>query len=218
MLMKREQISVPHLVVCDKPKVLLQKRFHCLKWPRAKLGKNRMPIEIGILHDQVSADPYILSINAKLLHDMYGGMIRIKGNHSPAIRQERLNHLDCFRGRGITLDQANAGVIESLGFPRQLNIDANYHGVLVHANQVKQRRQEQDRSTAKNPSLNNKPGREPKHELMIDLEGQTGIALSGNRDRSSYPNLKNDSTGDGKHPRLLRQQYLPGWLPWYISS
>ena len=53
VLMEREWVSLPERIVSYEPVVLVQKAFHGLEWTGAKLGQDRVTVDIRILDNQV---------------------------------------------------------------------------------------------------------------------------------------------------------------------
>ena len=70
VLMKREQVVLPDLVVPHKSIFLLEEILHRLKWARAKVWQDRVIVDVGVFHHEIGADGHVVAVNAKLSRDV----------------------------------------------------------------------------------------------------------------------------------------------------
>src|SRR5262245_39566270 len=80
--MKGKQVSLPNRVVTLEAPIFLEKLLNGFKWPGPMFRRDRVPIDVGVLNDEIGANPHELAKDAQLVGDVFLRMIGIKYHHS----------------------------------------------------------------------------------------------------------------------------------------
>src|SRR6266705_3168917 len=128
--MKRQFVTLPHLVIDDKVGILLQKLTHSLIRPRPERGKDRVTIYVCVLNNYVRPNRYEILICVKFLHYMFLPVIRVQNDHPRPPRQTLFDPSRQFRIRGTALEQSNTWISQLLRFLTEHNIDPDHHTAL----------------------------------------------------------------------------------------
>ena len=98
------------------------------------------------------------------------GVVRIQHHHAASTRQMGFHDA---HGAGVcrtSLDKANSMVVQGSCGRRQLDVNSDDNGIRLRAAKVQERGEEQDRSPSRHPGLNDEPGSQSSHELLVDLQ------------------------------------------------